>query len=831
MGRRTRLSTLFLMGLAMSSFTGTARAQGDIEGKVAAVLKQMTLEEKISMLGGTGFASKPLARLGIPSLNMTDGPVGVRWERSTAFPASIAMAATWDPPLIRRLGEALGVEAKARGRNMLLGPCININRVPVGGRSFESFGEDPYLMSRMAVEYIRGVQSQHVIACAKHFAANNQEFERTTIDEKVDERTLREIYLPAFKAAVQEGGTLSVMSAYNKLNGHWCSENVDLLTGILKNEWGFRGFVVSDWGAVHSTVPTANAGLDIEMPTGDFLNERLLLPALKNGDVRESVIDDKITRMLRVMYTAGLFEPPQAPEGGAVNSSGHGSLARTVASAGMVLLKNRESVLPVDPSRVHSIAVIGPNAAVARTGGGGSAYVTAFYGVSPLEGITLKAAGKMLVRSAPGCLMAGDILTLDSTALRPPSAAEGMTGLQGEYFANEEFRGIPALTRIDRQVDFDWGGDAPERGLPRDHFSIRWTGSIIPPESGDFELSISSDDGSRLYVDGELFIDNWGKHARVTKSRPIRFEKGKAVAVKLEYYENDGGALVQLGLKPAQDNLLASAVELAKKSDLAIVCVGNSNEIETEGIDRTSIALPAAQDELVEAVAKANPRTVVVLTTGAPVLMPWVDRVAGILQAWFAGQEEGNALADVLFGDVNPSGKLPVTFPGAWEDTPALASYPGREGKTEYTEGIFVGYRFYDREKKEVLFPFGHGLSYTRFSYGPVKVSAPSVGSKYAREVRLDVTNSGDRPGEEVVQVYVGDRHAPVPRPPAELKAFRKVSLAPGEKKTVLVTLDESSFAYFDAASGKWTVAPGTFEILAGSSSRDIRSRATTDIR
>jgi len=825
------LSTPFIMCLGMNIFSGTGRAQEDIEGNVRALLKQMTLEEKVSMLGGTGFESKPVPRLGIPSLNMTDGPVGVRWGKSTAFPSSIAMAATWQPSLIRLVGDALGLEARAKGRNMLLGPCININRVPVGGRSFESFGEDPYLMSRMAVEYIKGVQAHNVIACVKHFAANNQEFERTTIDEKVDERTLREIYLPAFRAAVAEGGALSVMSAYNKLNGHWCSENRRLLTDILKNEWGFKGFVVSDWGAVHSTVPTADAGLDIEMPTGEFLNESLLLPAVKNGTVGEPVIDDKIMRLLRAMYMAGLFEPHGAPDTAVVNSPAHRSLARAVESAGIVLLKNVNNVLPVDPSRMHSIAVIGPNAPVARTGGGGSAFVTAPYGVSPLEGITSRAAGKVAVRFAPGCLMPGEVHAVESNALRPPSAAEEMTGLQGEYFANQEFRGIPALTRIDREIAFDWGGDSPAKGLPQEHFSVRWTGSIIPPETGEYALSIRSDDGSRLYVNGELFIDNWGDHAGLTKSRLISLEKGRALAVKLEYYQSKGGALVRLGWDRVHNDLLASAVEAAGKSDMAIVCVGNSNEIETEGVDRASLALPAGQDELVEAVSKTNPRTVVVLTTGAPVLMPWVDRVAGIVQVWFGGQEEGNALADVLFGDVNPSGKLPVTFPRAWEDTPALGSYPGREGKTDYAEGIFVGYRHYDREKKEVLFPFGHGLSYTRFEYGPLTVSAPPGGSKYAREVGLELTNTGDRPGTEIVQIYVSGSHAPVVRPPRELKAFAGVQLIPGEKKTVRLNLDESSFAYVDAASGKWTVAPGTFEILAGSSSRDIRSRATTEIR
>ncbi len=825
-----RLLTLLMMALAMVARTDVARAQEDSDGKVSALVKSMTLEEKISMLGGTGFASRPVPRLGIPPLNMTDGPVGVRWERSTAFPASIAMGATWDPALIRRLGEALGREARAKGRNMLLGPCININRVPVGGRSFESFGEDPWLMSRMAVEYIRGVQSQHVIACAKHFAANNQEFERTTIDEKVDERTLREIYYPAFRAAVKEGGVLSVMSAYNKLNGRWCSENPDLLTALLKKEWGFRGLVVSDWGAVHSTVPTANAGLDIEMPTGAFLNETTLPPALKSGAVSEQVIDDKITRLLRVMFLDGLFGPQAAPDTTVVNSPAHRALAREVESAGIVLLKNRDNVLPVGSAAVHSIAVIGPNAAVARTGGGGSAYVTAFYGVSPLDGLKRRAGSAITVEYAPGCSMAGEIRPVEGSALRPPSGAGGTTGLRGEYFANQDLSGVPSLTRIDREVDFDWGDGAPAAGIPEDHFSVRWTGSIVPPESGEYDLSIRSDDGSRLYVNGGLFIDNWGDHAELTKSKRIHLEKGKEISVKLEYYENAGGAMVQLGWQPQRGDMLSSAVEAAKKADMAIVCVGNSNDIESEGFDRDSLALPAGQDRLVEAVASANPRTVVVLTTGSPVLMPWAGRVAGIVEMWFGGQEAGNALADVLFGDVNPSGKLPVTFPLSWEDTPARAAYPGHDEKTEYAEGIFVGYRHYDREKKEVLFPFGHGLSYTQFSYGPMHVAPPTGGTPYARVVSLDITNSGGRAGEEVVQLYVGDAHAPLPRPPAELKAFAKVSLAPGEKKTVTFTLDESSFAYFDPAGRRWTVAPGTFALLAGSSSRDIRSRATTDI-
>ena len=806
-------------------------AQTDVDANVNAILSRMTLGEKISMLSGTGFASRPVARLGIPSLNMTDGPVGVRWEQSTAFPASIAMGATWNPPLIRRLGEALAVEARAKGRNMLLGPCININRVPVGGRSFESFGEDPFLMARMAVEYIRGVQSRHVIATAKHYAANNQEFERTTIDEAVDTRTLNEIYFPAFRAAVQEAGVLAVMSAYNKLNGYWCSENPWLLTDVLKKEWGFRGFVVSDWGAVHSTVPTANAGLDIEMPHGDFLNDSLLLPAVKRHDVSENVIDDKIRRMLRAMVTIGLFDPPPAPPAGAVNSPEHRALAREVEAEGIVLLQNRDNVLPIDPGSVKTIAVIGPNAAVARTGGGGSAYVTPFYGVSPLEGISAKFRGKAAVSTEPGCFLDQDIIPLASSWLRPPAPDQGKPGLRGEYFANQEFRGTPALTRIDPGVNFDWGGGAPDPSLPADHFSVRWTGTLVPEESGEFRISIRSDDGSRLYVNGELFIDNWGLHAGVTKGRAITLTKGTPVDIRLEYFESDGGALVELGMTSRRSDLLSRAVDLARKSDVAIVCVGNSNEVETEGMDRQTIALPAGQDELVAQVAAANPRTVVVLTTGSPVPMPWAGSVGAIVQAWFGGQEVGNALADILAGDVTPSGKLPVTFLRSWDDTPARATYPGHEGKTAYAEGIFVGYRFFDHEKKEVLFPFGHGLSYTSFAYGPITVSPVEGGTAHAREVSLEITNAGKRPGAEVVQLYVGERNPPVPRPPAELKAFAKVALAPGERKTVRMRLDESSFAFYDVQSKSWKVAPGTFDILVGSSSRDIRSRAAVELR
>ena len=828
------LKMLFFLciSLAMVFCTSCIAGESDaVEQKIRDLIGKMTLEEKIDLLSGTGFETRPIPRLGIPPLNMTDGPVGVRWDNSTAFPVSIAMAATWDPGLIHRVGWALGREVKAKGRHMLLGPCININRVPHGGRNFESFGEDPYLTSRIAVSYIEGVQSEKVVACAKHFACNNQEWERATIDAKVDERALREIYLPAFRAAVQEGGAWTVMSAYNRLNGHYCSENQYLLTDVLKNEWRFKGFVVSDWGAVHSTVPTANAGLDLEMPHGEYLGGDLLAAA-RRGEVKENILDDKITRLLRVMFWAGLFDGPQKTDPSVVNCKEHQTIARDVAKAGIVLLKNENSILPLNRANVKSIAVIGPNAAVARTGGGGSSQVFPYYAVSPLEGLRAKVGKNLALRYAMGCKIEGDITPIESSALRPPEGVEGEYGLKGEYFDNLELNGKPVHTRIDKMVDFEWGDEPPAPGVPVDHFSVRWTGKLVPPVTAMYEVSVMSDDGARLYLDGRLVIDNWRDHAAETRSYSMKLEAGKSYQIRLEFYENEGSAVAKLGWNAMSENLLADAVETARSSDVAVVFAGLNNHMESEGFDRENLELPAVQNDLIEAVVRANKNTIVVLTTGAPVLMSkWIDKIPALVEAWFPGQEGGNAIAEVLFGDVNPSGKLPVTFLKRWEDSPAFGSYPGSNGETRYEEGIFVGYRHFDTKNIEPLFPFGHGLSYTNFTYDNLKVTPTQVSAGGTIKVSLDVKNTGSLKGAEVVQLYVRDLEASVPRPAKELKGFSKVSLKPGEKKQVVFTLDKSSLAFYDVTNKGWTVEPGKFEVLVGSSSRDIRMRRNIEVK
>jgi beta-glucosidase len=852
-----------------------------VDQRVDDLLARMTLEEKIALLGGdkTGFATRPLERLGIPGMTMTDGPVGVRWEKSTAFPAGVAMAASWDPDLVSRIGVAIGREAKAHGRDVLLGPCLNIHRVPQGGRNFESFGEDPYLASRMAVAYVRGVQGEGVIATAKHFAVNNQETERMSVDARVDERALNEIYLPAFKAAVQEAGAWAVMSAYNKLNGFWCSENPRLLTDILKRDWAFTGLVMSDWGAVHSAVPTANAGCDLEMPRAEYMNEPQLLPAIKGGDAAAAIVDDKVRRILRAMIAMGVLDRNGRPApGGALDTPAHRALARDAAVDSAVLLKNDGRLLPLAGARLKSVAVVGPNAAIARTGGGGSSRVTPFYSVSPVEGIRTRLRSTVQVVYAAGCGMRGDSTALDPSALAPPGARRGVHGLLGEYFDNPDLQGAPVATRIDDRIDLSLGRQPGAEeiallpvGLKPQNFSVRWAGTLTPAKTGEYEFSARADDGVRLFVGDRLLIDGWTQMPRTGKQATMALDANRAYAIRIEYFQRSGAALLRIGWRPADSELLREAVAAARGTDVALVFAGLSAAYESEGSDRETLALPANQEQLIQAVVAANPRTVVVLNSGAPIVMEsWIDRVPAVMEAWYPGQEAGNAVAALLFGDRVPSGKLPATFLRRWEDSPAYGHFPGQIGVVDYAEGVFVGYRHFDRANIEPRFPFGHGLSYTTFAYRDLRVTSHTAGTAAAGAgsdlpfdsagrnsspfnggqgvpsdsrgaqgsqagtsrspaitISFDLENTGSREGAEVAQVYLGAARASVPRPVKELKAFRKLMLKPGERTRVTVTLDRAALAFYDAARHDWVVEPGAFDVLVGSSSRDIRLRGS----
>lgn len=797
-----------------------------VEERVEDLLKRMTLQEKIDMLGGTGFATKAIPRLGIPPLKMDDGPLGVRWGRSTAFPAATCMAASFDTAMIYQVGRAIAQEVKGKGRDEILGPCVNIARLPLGGRTFEAYGEDPYLTSRMAVSYIEGVQSEGVAATVKHFDANNQEYERGFVDAEVSQRALHEIYFPAFKAAVQDAHVLAVMAAYNKVNGYYCTASRYLLTKVLKDDWGFKGLVMSDWGAVHSTVPVANAGMDLEMPTGRYLNDSTLMPAVKSGKVKVSTINDKVRRILRVMFKLGLFDHTRTADPALVNTPEHRRVDYRAAVEGIVLLKNEHHILPLDLSGVKSIAVIGPNAAVARTTGGGSAMVDPIYSVSPLEALRKRLDGKVRINFAQGVDLDGVAAPIKSSDLYLPD--NDTHGLRAEYFDNVKFSGKPVVTKVDRDINFNWQGKSPVAGIAGDNFSVRWTGRFKAPGTGKYILDLTSDDGSRLYLDGKLVIDNWGLHAAQGRSYSVRLDKGKMYDIKVEYYQAAGESEIVLGLKETPEKLIQQAVAVAKKSDMVLLCVGTSAYYETEGEDRENLKLPADQDKLIEDIAKANKNTVVVMITGAPVVMSgWLGEVPGLVQAWFGGDEAGNAIADVLLGKYDPSGRLPITFPVKWSDCSAYSSYKHQDSVSVYSDGIFVGYRWFDKHNIKPLFPFGYGLSYTTFNYTDMKVMPK--GSKF--DVTFEVKNTGKVAGVAVPQLYVHDPDLAADAPVKELKRFDRVTLKPGESARVRFVLDKGDFAHYVTARNGWYTHPGKYDVFVGSSSRDIELKGGLTIR
>jgi beta-glucosidase len=788
-------------------------------------LSAMTLDEKLALVAGTGFDTVGVPRLHIPALHMTDGPVGVRAGPATAFPASVLLAATFDPALVERVAAAIAREAKGRGKNVLLAPAVNIVRSPLGGRSFEYLSEDPELAARMAVAYVKGVQSQGVMATVKHFAANNQETERQTISAEVDARTLAEIYLPAFEAAVKQAGAWAVMCAYNKLNGTHACEHPGLLDGTLRGDFGFRGLVMSDWSATFDLAPAMRAGLDLEMPKPERYTEAGIRAVLASKAVAPAQLDEMVRRQLRAIAALHLGEDARArPE--AIDTLEHRALNREAARAGFVLLKNQADLLPLPRGKLRRIAVVGPRGELVD-GGGGSAHVSATRKVTLVEALRAELGGKVRVDYAPGEITADALLPIPSSALTPPAGHAG-PGLLGEYFLGQDRIGTPKLVRVDPVVDFRWDLGGPAPGLPDDDFSARWTGKLVPPASGLYVLGLRSDDGSRLYLDGKLVVDNWGDHAPTLKTAPLELLAGRSYDLRLEYYEGRIGASVELLWQRADKDPLAKVAEVARGADVVIAAVGDGMADETEGMDRTSLALPGRQDAIVQVAAAANPRIVVVATAGAAIAMPWLDQVCAVLFGWFPGQEAGNALVDVLLGEVSPSGKLPVTFARRLDDEPWFGNFPGKGGVVAYREGVLVGYRWYDTRKLAPLFPFGFGLSYTSFAYRDLSVSAwnPVRGATLG----LKVKNTGKRSGAEVVQIYVHKGGSAVARPEQELRAFAKVSLAPGEEREVGLTLPPRAFAFFDtsrAPSGAWRIEPGAYEIRASSSSRDVRLRAT----
>jgi beta-glucosidase len=822
MVRKLRLIAALILLTILPLLCQTAPAsQAAVAARVESLLKQLSVEEKVDLISGVDdFYIRDIPRIHLPRLKMADGPVGVRnYGPSTAF-GGIGLAASWDPDLAQRVGAVFGQDARARGVHFLLGPGVNIYRAPLCGRNFEYFGEDPFLAARTAVTYIKGLQSQGVSATVKHFMGNNSEFDRHNVDSIIDERTMHEIYLPTFEAAVKEAHVGAIMDSYNLTNGAHLTQNGPLNTDIAKKEWGFQGIIMSDWDATYDGVAAANGGLDLEMPSGKFMNRATLLPAIRSGRVTEATIDDKVRRILRTAIKFGWMDRDQTDASiSRLNATGR-QVAQEGARSGTVLLKNAGNLLPLDKGKIKSIAVMGPDAYPAQPVGGGSAEVQPFFVAGFLEGIANYLGGSANVHYEPG------IPPLEEMAKQTKFTTEasgGETGLKAEYFSNANLEGKPGVERIDKHVSYDPGMAG---GEVANDLSIRWTGYFTPATPGDHLMFVQGpgeNGGYRLYVDKKLVIDDWKQAYAFLSQVKIPLQAGPH-QIELDYFVKHGWgkSRANLGIVRPEDLVSAEAKAVAANADAVVLAVGFDRSSEGESADRM-FALPPGQDELIKQISAVNRNTVVVVTSGGGVDMSeWVDKVPGLFQAWFPGQEGGTALAQLLFGDYSPSGKLPITIERRWEDNPAHDTYypKGGDKKVTYSEGVFIGYRGYEKSGVKPLFPFGYGLSYTTFAYKNLNVSPASGGQPV--QVHFDITNTGSRAGAEVAEVYVGDRHSSVPRPAKELHGSVKVSLGPGETKQVTVDLWSRAFSYWDVKKHDWAVEPGDFDIYVSSSSTKI---------
>ena len=797
------------------------------------------------MLSGIdAWRTPPIPRLGIPSIKTTDGPNGARGESfmgvtpAACFPCASALAATWDVTLAAEVGRHLAAEVRSKGAHVLLAPTVNLHRHPLAGRNFECFSEDPHLTARLAVALVAAVQAEGVGTAVKHFVANDSEFERMTISSEVDERSLRELYLVPFEAALLEAGSWLVMSAYNRLNGTYCSEHPWLLTELLRDEWGWDGVVISDWWGTHSTVESANAGLDWEMPGPPLYRGDKLRAAVASGEVAESVVDGHVRRMLHLAERTGAFERPAGAEAWDDDADRRAFL-RHAAAAGIVVLRNQPpesgspALLPLDAAAVRTVAVIGPNGADTAVHGGGCSMVAAPYEVSVVDG--LAARPDLTVTYEEGCRPHRPISRPNRWRL---TAADGSNGVDVVYFAGQDPGGAPVRTEKLLRPVLGWpaGFTPAEGGRSGDPWSARMTTAYTADRSGPHGVRVAAGAGGfRLSVDGAVVIDEWdGGPGRSAATAEIDLTEGVAHDFAVEYrHPGTDGPLSGLNLQigpPRGDDLLERAVAAAAEADVAVVVVGLNIDLESEGKDRRDMNLPEGQDELVRAVAAANPRTIVVVNTGSPVAMEWADEVAAVVQLWYPGQEAGHGLADVLFGDEEASGRLPTTIPFRLEDTPAFVTYPGERGQVHYGEGLFMGYRWYDRRDIPARYPFGHGLSYTSFAWGPVRVDGDAFAADDGVTATVQVTNTGERPGSDVVQIYVTDVEASVIRPEKELRGFARIHLAPGQSGTVTIPLGRRAFAFWDRAARDWVVEPGQFEILAAASATDIRSRVAVTV-
>jgi beta-glucosidase len=826
--------TLVAAALLPAAGQAPSASSPEVENRVDSILSKMTLEEKIDYLGGVDdFFVRAVPRLGLPALKMSDGPIGLRNDGpATTLAGGIALAATWDPELVQRAGEVLGEDARSRGVHILLGPGVNIYRAPMAGRNFEYFGEDPFLAARTAVAYIKGVQSQGVCATIKHYAGNNEEYDRHNVDSVIDERTLREIYLSAFEAAVKEGPVCAIMDSYNLTNGQHMSQNGYLNNEVAKRQWGFEGVIMSDWDSTYDGVAAVNGGLDLEMPSGGHMNRATLLPALKSGLVREATIDDHVRRILRRAVQYGWLDRPQVNYAiPAYNLRGR-EVALQVARSAMVLLKNENNLLPLRRAMIRNLAIVGPDAYPGQPVGGGSAEVRPFHAVSFLEGVANFLGDRVQVTYSPGIPSLSELadMTDFSTAL-----TDGRPGLNYERFLADDLTGQPAETGTEQHLNF--GFEWPSfYSIPSRFRSVRWSGYYLVQAGARycvFTQGPGEDGAYRVFVDDRLVIDNWKRATALVNYAMLDLQPGPH-KIQIELRRLFGDPNLRVGIFQPAAVVKPEVAKLAAQADAVVVAVGFDPSSESEGSDRT-FGLPPGQDALIEAVSAANKNTIVAITSGGAVDMSaWLDRVPALMQTWYAGQEGGTALAQLLFGDVSPSGKLPVTFDRRFEDNAAFHSYyPAAEASKEvrYSETVFGGYRHYDETGLRPNFPFGYGLSYTTFGYSHLTVSPASGTLEQPLVVTFDVSNTGAREAAEVAEVYVGPSHPDAVRPVKELKGFAKVRLKPGETRHVSVNLDRRAFSYYEAGKKDWSAPPGQYSIFVGGSSADTPLKATFTLR
>ncbi len=837
------------------------------EDRISDLLRRMSLDEKIAQLqsvlrdveketliagpglGGVGPIMRGLdrmeaaakanriqrlirekTRLQIPAILHDEALHGLIAKGATCFPQSIALASTWNPLLLEQIAAAIGQETRARGIRQILSPVVNIARDARWGRVEETYGEDPYLTSQLGVAFCRGVESQGVISTPKHYVANVGDGGRDSYPVHFSERLLREIYFPAFFACVREGGAHSVMAAYNSLDGLPCSSDRWLLTEVLRTEWGFQGFVVSDYGSAagilnkhavaageeEAAALAINAGLDVELPDV-YLYGLPLRHAVQAGRVPGAALDDAVRRVLRAKIDIGLFDDPFVPEEPAAPEFLEEArrLALQSARESIVLLKNEPGTLPL-PKDLRTIAVIGPLADAVRLGGysgPGNNVVTV------LQGIRESAGASTTVLHAKGCDLGFTSLPpIPERNLHPAGAKAGETGLKGEYFNNANLHGTPVIVRIDRQVQFEWGMGSPDPALPADRFSVRWTGTLLPDLSGQYRIGASTDDGVRLWVDGKLLLDSWYDRGATLDDVTITLQAGRRYDIRMEVYENTGWSYAALVWKRAagEDPQIQEAVAAARKSAAAVIVAGIT---EGEGYDRADLNLPGDQELLIRSVAETGVPTVVILVVGSAVTMRnWIDNVGAVIDMWYGGDEGGRAVADVLFGSVNPSGKLPITFPRSVGQVPLYYNHKPTGRGDAYAD---MG--------GKPQFPFGHGLSYTTFQYDNLRISPGAIKAGEETIITVDLTNHGDREGDEVVQLYLRDIVGSVARPVLELRGFRRIHLPPGRRETVAFEIGPADLAFYDRTLRK-VIEPGNVEILVGSSSDDIRAHGILEI-